>query len=309
MARLFAPVQGRLRRDGGRLLTAYGHDLSLPWWQGAELGFLEDRDAARLAVAEVRSRGLPFGVHHPLVAEPGALWAPFWLAPKALERARALKEAVRALQEGAALGAAYVLFHFPWPALVSPSLDLPALGWRLPPEAQAEALWPRDALAELSDEVFGVLERAGGAAGTEVLLELDGPAGAFYGSGGELWDALCRRHPGIGLCADTGRLDLLGRTHGFRPLAFLRSIGLHVHHLHLMGARWERGENHLPPLPEQEGRAGYAPAAAMARLVLGMRPDLPVVLEVDPRTLPPADLVRSLRYCAALGGGPEPGTV
>ncbi len=109
MARLVAPIQGRLVRAWGRLTTPYGHDLGSPFWRGAEIGFLESRAAAREAVEEVLRRDWLLGVHYPLVQAHPWDWAPFWLAPDEGTRAKARATARGAVRQAADLGAGYIL--------------------------------------------------------------------------------------------------------------------------------------------------------------------------------------------------------
>ncbi len=99
---------------------------------------------------------------------------------------------------------------------------------------------------------------------------------------------------------DTGRFDLLARQHGGDPLGYVRRWLPFARHLHLHGANWRRKENHLPPQPEHERRPGYAPAADMARLLLGAHPEALAVLETNSAAGSAAQAARSMRYCAAL---------
>ncbi len=302
MARLAVPIQGRLVREGGRLTTPYGHDRESPFWQAAEIGFLESEAAADEAVAEALRRGWILGVHYPLVQAHPWDWAPFWLAPEEDVRRQARTEAKRAVRRAANLGAAYILLHYPWPAVVDPSVDYRSAGWRIPPVAQAELLWPRERLAEVSEQVFSCLEEASQEHAIGVFLELDGPNRLFFdpAPARDLCSELFAAHPGLALCIDTGRLALLARQHGGDPLAYTSRWLPYARHVHLHGAYWDRGENHLPPLPEHEDDRGYAPAAAVARMVLRSHLDALMVLETNPSGCPPDVISRSMRYCAAL---------
>ncbi len=302
MARLLAPIQGRLVREGGRLMTPYGHDLESPLWQGAEIGFLESEETAEKAAREALRRGWLLGVHYPLVQAHRWDWAPFWLAPEERARSEARKAARRAVRRAADLGAAYILFHYPWPALVDPTADYLSAGWKIPPTAQDERLWPRDRLAELSEEVFSSLDEASRDLSVSVILELDGPNHLFFDPDPQqdLCRALFADHPDLRLCVDTGRFGLLARQHGGDPLAYTARWLPFARHMHLHGARWDRGENHLPPLPEHEDDPGYTPAAAMARMVLRAHPQALTVLETDLRGATADAASRSMRYCAAL---------
>ncbi len=302
MARLVAPIHGGLVRDGDRLTTPFGHDLLSPLWKGAEIGFLESRRAVEETVAAVLARGWVLGVHYPLVQAHTWDWAPFWLAPSGDERALACRGAREALREASGLGAEYVLFHYPWPALVDPSVDYRTAGWRMPPFAPSEDLWPRERLRELSHRVLAELEEEGERSGMRVILELDGPNRHFFepSPAADLCQELFTAHPAIWLCVDTGRFDLLARQHGGDPLGYVRRWLPFARHLHLHGANWRRKENHLPPQPEHERRPGYAPAADMARLLLGAHPEALAVLETNPAAGSAAQAARSMRYCAAL---------
>ncbi len=302
MARLVAPIQGRLVRDGRHLTTPYGHDLESPFWQGAEIGFLESGRAAEEAAREVLGRGLVLGVHYPIVQAHAWDWAPFWLAPDAEARRTAQRQARTAMARAAELGASYILFHYPWPALLAPVVDYEAAGWKIPPVAQAAGLWPRARLEETSERILRDLERAGKEHAIRVVLELDGPNAAFFEPEPErdLCSELFAAHPGLDLCVDTGRFGLLARQHGGDPYAYAVRWLEFTGHLHLHGASWDRGANHLPPLPEHEDDPGFVPAAAMARLVLSAHPDALVVLETDLRGCGTEVALRSMRYCASL---------
>ncbi len=199
-------------------------------------------------------------------------------------------------------GTRYLLFHYPCPAVVDPAVDYRAAGWRIPPVAQPEPLWPRARLEEVSDEVFSCLEEASRESAVGVILELDGPNRHFFDPAPDrdLCNGLFRAHPALTLCLDSGRLALLARQHGGDPLAYASRWLPFARHLHLHGAYWDRGENHLPPLPEHEDDPGYAPAAALARMVAGAHPDALTVLETDVSGCPPDVVERSMRYCLEL---------
>jgi sugar phosphate isomerase/epimerase len=302
LARLLAPIQGRLVRQGGRLTTPYGHDLESPLWAGAEIGFLESREAAGEAAAETLRRGWILGVHYPLVQAHAWDWAPFWLAPQGPERQAARRAALAAMAQAKELGASYILFHYPWPALVDRAVPYESLGWKIPPTAQDERLWPRERLAGVSEEIFAELEGASRALRLRVVLELDGPNGVWFDPAPrrDLCAALFAAHADLDLCLDTGRLGLLARQHGGDPLGYTRRWLDFTRHVHLHGACWERRQNHLPPLPEHEGDGNYTPAAAIARLVLRAHPETLTVLETDPRGRSAEEAERSMRYCAGL---------
>lgn len=302
MARLIVPIQTRIERSAGHVRTPYGHDLDSPFWQGAEIGFMESREAADEALAEIARRGWAFGVHYPLVQQHAWDWAPFWFHPSEEQRAAERQAALRALQNAARAGASYILFHFPWPALCDPGVDYEASGWKIPPFAQSADLWPRARLEDVSGEVLATLSEAARTIGIRIILEPDGPNRLFFPLRDEpdLFTHLMPRHPELSLCIDTGRFDLLAKTHGGDPLQYIHRWLSHAKHLHLHGADWDLRRNHLPPLPEHEALSGYAPSADMARLVVAAHPDALVVLETNAAPLAPSERERSLRYCAAL---------
>lgn len=145
-ARLIAPIQGRIVHRQGHVVTPFGHDLDFPAWQGAEIGFMDGDTEAQEAIAEVARRGWPFGIHYPLVKRHEWDWAPFWFDPAGPETAVA--QACSALEAASRFEASYILFHFPWPALLDEETDYRAAGWKVPPVAQ-HALAPRTHLGSL----------------------------------------------------------------------------------------------------------------------------------------------------------------
>lgn len=310
MARLIAPIQGHLVTRDGHLSTPYGHDLDAPLWQGAEIGFMETRAASEAAICAVRQRGWSFGVHHPLVQRHAWDWAPFWLDPDPDGAIAARRTAADAAGEAADLGASYVLFHYPWPSLIDPAIDYPRAGWKIPPVAQPESLWPRERLRDLSMRVFSDLEDAALMAGIRVVVELDGPNAHFFPSLAP--DDLCKElflsHPALTLCIDTGRFDLLARQHGGDPVEYTERWLPFARHLHLHGANWDLRENHLPPLPDHESQPGYAPVKEMALRVVTQHEDALVVLETNPARVTDEVIARSMLYCADIvartDGGP-----
>lgn len=263
---------------------------------------MDSAAAAEAALAEVARRGWSFGIHYPLVQKHAWDWAPFWFHPSGRGRAAALRAACRALQEAADLGAAYILFHFPWPALLDPGIDYPSAGWKIPPVSQDASLWPRERLKQVSENVLAVLAEAGRRSGIGVVLEPDGPNSLFFPRPTEpdLFTELLHGHPDLALCIDTGRFDLLARQHGGDPLEYVRRWLPSARHLHLHGANWDLRQNHLPPLPEHADQPRFAPAVAMARLVLSAHPQARIVMETNAAPYAPSERERSLRYCAEL---------
>lgn len=304
LAKLIAPIQGRLVQTAGYLSTPYGHDLDAPLWQGAEIGFMDDRSAAEVAIRAVRQRGWEYGVHYPLVQRHSWDWAPFWMDPDPAGAVQALRTAEGAALEAADLGASYILFHYPWPSLIDPDIDYSPAGWRIPPFAQPEALWPRDRLRGLSMRVFSVLEEAARRAGLRVVVELDGPNAHFFGPPDpcDLCTELFNLHPSLALCVDTGRFDLLARQHGRDPMELTERWLPFARHVHLHGANWDRRENHLPPLPDHENQPGYAPVKEMAKRIVAEHDDALVVLETNPAGVTDDDAARSMLYCADIAG-------
>lgn len=297
MTLLFVPIHGHY--DGGEA-NACGESLAAERWDGAEVGLLDGLPSLLAAVAAAEAKDWLLGAHWPLLLAPGAPVHLPLLHPDPAARRRALAAAAAAMQQAKQVAARYIVFHFPVPALDTPGAD-PAL-WRHSPPPVA----PWDA-AGAAREVLAALAEAGARTGVEVVLEIDGPHAAFYATG--LWERLLDATPGLTLCLDTGRLELLARTHGLDGAELARRLLPRCRHLHLHECRWDQGVQRVPALPGHRREEGWIGAAALVEVwAPAAGPRARIVCEHDPSRLPPADLAAHRRWLGQVTGRGSPWT-
>ncbi|MBY6274648.1 sugar phosphate isomerase/epimerase family protein [Symbiobacterium thermophilum] len=306
MAQLFVPLHGAFGRVAGSGVNTYGESLERPHWEGAEIGLCDTFPDVLGAVAEAEYYEWVIGAHHPTHREGGPAWCRF-LDPDPAVRTEALEVACSAAQAAHRLGARYILFHFPWPALQMPGADYAALGWRfrdadpIPMEA-----WPREAdLYDWSRRCFDRLAELQERERIRVVLEIDGPNPHFFD--GELYGRLFEEFPDLSLCLDTGRLGLLARTHGQDPLALAARWLPWTRYLHLHTSFWDeqgRFHNHVPTRGShtRDLWPRVTPAADIARMVVEAQPRAVIVLEHNPQTVTPQELEACHEWAATLAG-------
>lgn len=290
MTLLFVPIHGHY--DGGEE-TAYGESLDTAAWDGAEVGLLDGLPSLLAAVAAAEAKDWLLGVHWPVVRAPGQPVHLPLLHPDPEERRRALQAAAGAMDQARQVGARYILFHFPVPAVQPAGADL--AGWRHSPPPVAP--WPGAAGAARA--ACAGLAEASARTGVEVVLEVDGPHPEFYT--GDLWERLLDEFPALTLCVDTGRLERIARAHGLDGAALARRLLPRCRHLHLYECRRDAGESRVPALPGHTRAGGWIGAAALAAdwaPAAGRRARL--VPEHDPRKLPPASLAAHRQWLQSL---------
>lgn len=306
MAQLFVPLHGAFGRVAGSGVNTYGESLERPHWEGAEIGLCDAFPDVLGAVAEAEYYEWVIGVHHPTHREGGPAWCRF-LDPDRSVRTEALEIAWTAAQAAHRLGARYILFHFPWPALQMPGVDYAALGWEF---RDAEPVpwdaWPREAeLYDWSRRCFDRLAELQERERIRVVLEIDGPNPYFFDD--DLYSRLFEEFPELSLCIDTGRLGLLARTHGQDPVALAARWLPWARHLHLHTSLWDeqgRFRSHVPTSGRHTRNLWPAvtPAADIARMVVEAHPRAVVVLEHDPGAVSPEELEACHEWAAALAG-------
>lgn len=304
MAQLFVPLHGAFQQVAGSGVNTYGESLDRPTWVGAEIGMCRTLSDALGAVSEAEFYEWIIGVHHPLYREGGPAWCRF-LDPDPAVREEALNIAITAAQAAHRLGARYILFHFPWPALQMPGVDYAALGWSFRDAAPVPLeAWPDEAgIYEWSRRVFERLAALQEAERIRVVLEIDGPNPYFFD--GDLYSRLFSEYPELSLCVDTGRLGLLARTHGQDPMVLTRRWLPWTRHLHLHTSCWDgegRYRAHIPTNGShtKERWPQVTPAADIARMVVEAQPKAVIVLEHDPKAVPPEELEASHAWAASL---------
>lgn len=299
MAQLFVPMQGAFRTVTGSGVTTYGESLERPLWRGAEIGLLDTYPDVLGAVGETEFYEWILGVHHPLYKEGGPQWCRF-LDPDPAEREEALQVAYTAAQAAHRLGARYILFHFPWPALGPVPMEL---GWYLTAEPVDLAEWPEAKLYDWSRRCFERLAEIQEMEKIKIVLEIDGPNPHFFD--GEMYSRLFTEFPSLSLCVDTGRLGLLARTHRQDPISLAKRWLPWTRHLHLSTSLWDeqgRFVNHIPTRAEHTMAQWprVTPAADIARMVVEAQPRATIVLEHDPRRVSPEELDAAHRFAASL---------
>lgn len=302
MAQLFVPMQGAFRTVTGSGVTTYGESLERPLWRGAEIGLLDTFPDVLGAVGETEFYEWTLGVHHPLYKEGGPEWCRFLDADQQV-REEALARAYTAAQAAHHIGARYILFHFPWPALGIPD---PGLGWSLNTEPAEPEVWPEAKLYEWSRRCFERFAEIQARELIQVVLEIDGPNPHFFD--GDLYSRLFAEFPDLSLCLDTGRLGLLARTHGQEPVALAQRWLPWTRHLHLHTSLWDeqgRFRNHIPTTAAHRADRWpeVTPAADIARMVVEAQPRAVIVLEHDPRAVSPEELERAHAFAASLVEG------
>mgnify|MGYP001176840274 CR=1 FL=1 len=304
MAQLFVPLQGAFGRVAGSGVNTWGESLERPHWQGAEIGLCDTLPDVLGAVAEAEYYEWVIGVHHPAYREGGPVWCRF-LDPDPAVRAEALEVAYSAAQAAHRLGARYILFHFPWPALQMPGVDYAALGWAFKDATPVPVdAWPAEAaLYDWSRRCFERFAEIQEQERIRVVLEIDGPNPYFFD--GELYSKLFGEYPDLSLCIDTGRLGILAHTHGQDPVALARRWLPWARHLHLHTSCWDennRFHTHLPTTGDHTADRWpqVTPAADIARMVVEAHPRAIVVLEHDPRAVSPEELDACHAWAAEL---------
>ncbi|MHB9144946.1 MAG: TIM barrel protein [Symbiobacteriia bacterium] len=287
------PLRGGFGPLAGSGRNEQGEDLEWPAWQGAEIGFHDTYGDVLGAVPEAEARDWNIGVHHPLYQGYLPPWLPF-LDPDAAVRQAALEQAAAAADSAHGVGGRYIVFHYPWPALLEPGREYP--GWRLLDRPGSLADWTAKQVYDVSRKAFDHLANLQEQAHIRIALEIDGPNRYFYED--DLYTRLLTEFPTLSLCQDTGRLMILAETHGFDPLAMSRRWHPWTRYVHLHSGRWlpdGRFQVHLPTLPED-------PEAEIARGVVAAQPKTVVVLEHDIRLVTKEHSERSHRFAAELAG-------
>lgn len=299
MAQLFIPLQGAFGRLAGSGRNETGEDLEWPAWRGAEIGWHDTYGDVLGAVPEVEARDWNIGVHHPLYQGFLPPWLPFLDREAAVRRA-SLDQAAAAADSAHQVGARYILFHFPWPALLEVGQDYP--GWRLPEAPGSLEDWTADRLLDASRLVFDFLANLQERAHIRIVLEVDGPNRFFFQD--DLYSRLFHEFPALSLCQDTGRMTLLAKTHGFDALEMSRRWLPWTRYVHLHSGRWTadgRYQAHLPTLPGD-------PEAELARQIVTAQQKATVVLEHDIRLVSREHSEASHRFAAELVGLRPDGT-
>ncbi|HWI60914.1 MAG TPA: TIM barrel protein [Symbiobacteriaceae bacterium] len=306
MAQLFVPLGGGFQKAAGSGFNTYGENLDRPQWQGAEIGLCDTFPDVLGAVSEAEFHDWIIGVHHPLFIEKGPPWARF-LHPDAAVRAEALDVAATSAVAAHHLGARYILFHYPWPCLQEPGRDYGKEGWYFTyPTSEFLEDWPEQKLYEVSRRVFERMAEVQAKESIKIVFEIDGPNPHFFD--GELYTRLFEEFPELSLCVDTGRLGLLARTHGQDPLALARRWLPWTRHMHLHTSMWDEARqmrNHVPTdgTHTADRWPDVTPAADVARMIVAAQPRCTVVLEHNPRAVPPEQLERCHAWAAALVKG------
>jgi len=120
MAWLMGVIQRRHRSEDENI---YGESLNRPF-DGVEIGLFHSMADARAALITAEKRGWQVGVHHHLVPPRFPFEMPRLTSADREVRREAFHEAEQAALEARAIGAHYVLFHLPFPALTRPGLNL-----------------------------------------------------------------------------------------------------------------------------------------------------------------------------------------
>ncbi|MFZ5816676.1 MAG: sugar phosphate isomerase/epimerase family protein [Bacillota bacterium] len=305
MAQLFVPLHGAFRTVTGSGFNIYGEDLERPLWRGAEIGMCDIFPDVLGAVSEAEFHDWIIGVHHPLYKEGGPAWCRFLDRDPAVRQA-ALDLAFTSAQAAHHLGARYILFHFPWPALVTDRQAHRADGWYLEYPVEEAAAWSEEALYDWSRRCFERFAEIQAKELIKVVLEIDGPNPFFYE--GEMFSRLFQEFPDLSLCIDTGRLGLLARTHGQDPVALARRWLPWARHLHLSTSMWDaegRYSNHHPTdaTHTAERWPQVTPAAEIARMVVAAQPRCTIVLEHNPKKATPEQLEAAHAFAASLVEG------
>ncbi|MGE5591151.1 MAG: hypothetical protein ACM3ZA_11120 [Bacillota bacterium] len=298
MAQLFVPLHGGFGPLAGSGRNQQGEDLEWPAWRGAEIGLHSSYADVLGAVPEAEARDWNIGVRHPLYR--GFLpERPALLDAAAEGRKAALVQAEAAADSAHQVGARYLVFAFPWPALLEPGAAYP--GWDLPPDCGTLTNWTVDSLYQAGRDAFTFLAALQDRAHIRIALEVAGPNRLFYEN--DLFSRLFREFPSLSLCLDTARLRLLAETHGLDGLEMARRWLPWTRYLRLHSGRRlpDSGfQDHLPTLPDD-------PEAHLAREVVAVQDRATVVLDHDPRLVSPQHLEESRRFAAALVGLAEKG--
>lgn len=293
MAQLFVPLHGGFGPLAGSGRNLQGEDLEWHGWRGAEIGLHGSYADVLGAVPEAEARDWNIGVRHPLYR--GFLPERLAFLDAAQEgREAALVQAEAAADSAHQVGARYLIFPFPWPALVEPGASYP--GWDLPQDVGSLRDWTADTLYQAGQAVVSHLAALQDRAHIRLALELSGPNRLFYEH--DLFSRLFREFSSLSLCLDTARLQLLAQTHGFDALEMARRWLPWTRYLRLhSGRRLADGgfQDHLPTLPDD-------PEAQVAREVVAAQEKVTVVLDHDPRLVTAQHMEAAHRFAAGLAG-------
>lgn len=297
MAWLMTIIRGRHKGEDENI---YGESLTRPF-DGAEIGLFRELPDIWAAVATAEMRDWLVGVHYPLLAPK----SPFTMPPLTAVARETRREAFALAEQGArdakAVGARYVLFHLPFPALVRQGLDLTLWRHPVPPEQLEEVGEPavRAAVREALAAMLELQEQVG----IEVVLELDGPSPLLYEA--DLLGELMPEFPGLSLCLDTSRLNCLARIHGHPPDQLAARWLPWTRHLHLSECKihGSEKEEHLPARPDLHPAEGWTGAAEIAAAVVARHPRCRIVLEHDARKVSPEQLEAAHSWARSLAKG------
>lgn len=305
MAQLFVPLGGAFRTVTGSGFNTYGESLERPLWRGAEIGMCDTFPDVWGAVSESEYYDWIIGVHHPLFKEGGPEWCRF-LDPDPTVREAALDLAYTSAQAAHQVGARYILFHYPWPAVQPAGEEYARQGWYFTTPPVGLDAWPEAKLYDWSRRCFERFAEIQDRELIKVVLEIDGPNPYFFD--GEMYSRLFAEYPDLSLCLDTGRLGLLARTHGQDPIGLAKRWLPWTRYMHLHTSRWDeegRFANHIPTdathTLDQWPRV--TPAADIARLVVAAQPRCTIVLEHNPRSVSPEQLEEAHAFAASLVEG------
>ena len=249
-----------------------------PGFHGFEVSCLQGTGEAKEVTDYACGNGLAMGVHFPLIrdAYPAVGLHP-WLTSRDEHIRRAGFEAInRDLDAANAIGAEYLVVHYPKPAVIDCNLSW--IDWRFVQQGEAidERTTSPAEQEDLSLAAFDRLSQLASQSRVRLAIEHDVLNFMHYGplnGGAALLPRLFRQHPDLGLCVDTGRLHLLESTDtDFDALGFTSLMLPYITNVHLWTAKLgtNRFGGHHPLHPNLKEADGWGNMRGLLQILASL---------------------------------------
>lgn len=267
-----------------RLQVGMWEQFSLEKWDrwkadsisGMEIcSFASEDDLQSFKEWSVRNK-ISFGIHTPVLNTSGYK-LPRLTSILPMERQGAWKLAEEEVITASRYNADYILFHFPFPALL-PSINntrfarLTSKNERYDPQQCSKSEFK-----EISLEVFEKLCELQEKHRQRIVLEHD-----FFGDYADVVIERFMQFPELKLVLDTARLDIGYRAFGnYDPYKLLDSLAPYVYLVHYSNVRYEDDgfHNHMPDLPEYEEDRRYGDSFAYLKYLAARNHSFHVTFE------------------------------
>ncbi len=247
-------------------------------FHGIEVSCLRDWDEVRQVTTFARDNGLAVGVHFPLIRDhyPCVSLHPWLISTNEDVRNAGFQAVARDLEAACSLGAEYLIVHYPKPALLDERFDWS--DWRIVSggEAVDRRTTTRSQQEDLSYAAFDRLSLLARQTSAKLVVEHDILNAWHYESLDQraLLPRLFSTYPGLGFCADAGRLHLQEATDpAFDAERFLSLMLPHITNVHVWNVQvgTNRFGGHHPARPCLNGRDGWGDIAGMLQVLASLQ--------------------------------------